>query len=99
MGMVTPETIDILVNLLDGWQRVLLREDQRAVFLDWLGRHTNMDIRAENLREGLSDWLSGMDDPKRFYLDVLIIHSEILWSSKLDEQISQSYFVNRRIKT
>jgi hypothetical protein len=82
--MVTPETIGILVNLLDDWQELLLRGEQRAMFLAWLGRHTKMDIHADTFKEKLAEWWIGINDPKELYADVLIIHSEILWSSKLE---------------
>ena len=56
MGVVTQETIETIVNLLDGWQKLLLREEQRASFMNWLRAHTRLEFQPrpskKNYRHG-----------------------------------------------
>lgn len=80
--MVTAELIAIATDLLDGWQTVLLQEEQRALFLKWLRAHTKADVQPETFKERLVEWLSGMSDLKQFHTDVLIIHAEIVWAAR-----------------
>jgi hypothetical protein len=81
--MTTPETIEILVCLLDECQVVFLQTSrQRVMFLDWLLAHTKMDIYPDTFKEKLTAWLLKMKTPRDVYSEVLTIHAEILWLSK-----------------
>ena len=75
------ETIGILVELLDGWRKLLLRDGQCAAFLAWLRNHAKREFQAETFKEELGAWLSSRANLKELYAEVLIVHAEILWTS------------------
>jgi hypothetical protein len=80
--MVTKEIVEIYVNLLVDWQNLLLRGNARSFFFIWLSDHTQMEfLSADKAR--LSEWLLTLKDPKQVCSEILIIHAEILWLSKL----------------
>lgn len=76
-------TAATLAGLLDRWQRLLLRDHQRAMFLIWLRDHTKIEIHHESFPEQLGAWLLSIEDPQVLYSEVLVIHAEILWSSNV----------------
>jgi len=80
--MVAPSDITALVELLCGWQTLLLREHQRAMFFIWLSDHAKMEIHSDTFKEKLTERLLGMRDAKIMYAEALTIHAEILWWSK-----------------
>jgi hypothetical protein len=71
--------IVILVELLDGWQTLLLKGSQHGMFFTWLSEHAKVEIHPETFPEKLAQYLLGMADAKSLYAEVLTIHSEILW--------------------
>lgn len=87
--MVTRESVELFVDLLHGWQNFLLREPQRVLFFIWLRDHTKTQIHPGTFREELTEWLLKINDPGALYSEVLIIHSEILWSSKVSNEITK----------
>ncbi|CAG0955534.1 hypothetical protein ANAEL_00319 [Anaerolineales bacterium] len=79
--MMSASDIAILVNLLDGWQNLFLKGNQRGMFFIWLSDHAKMEIHAETFKEKLSEWLLGTTDAKALYAEIFTIHAEILWVS------------------
>lgn len=80
--MVTNELLSPTVDLLDGWQKLLLDEYQRGLFLAWLRAHTQLEFQTETFKEHLAKWLSGAADLREFQSEILIIHAEIIWAAQ-----------------
>lgn len=78
--MMSASDIAILVNLLDEWQNLFLKGNQRGMFFIWLSDHAKTEIHAETFKEKLSERLLGMADAKALYAEVLTMHAEILWA-------------------
>jgi hypothetical protein len=74
------------VELLDGWQKLHLRGQQRAMFFIWLSDHTKAEIHPDTFQEKLTEWLLCMNNVKALYAEALTIQSEILYSSHTDER-------------
>jgi len=72
--------VRILVGLLDDWHNLLLKGNQRGMFFIWLSDHTKIEIHPETFREKLIPYLLEMADAKALYVEVLSIHTEILWA-------------------
>jgi hypothetical protein len=82
--MMNPETIDILVSLLDEYQVVFLHTSrQRVLFLDWLAAHIQTEIYPDTFKARLTAWLLHRQTPKDMYAEVLTIYAEMLWLSKI----------------
>ena len=79
--MVTKEAVEIYVDLLYGWQKLLLSENTRSFFFVWLSDHTKMQILSDD-QEKLTEWLLTIKDPRKLCSEILIIHAEIIWWSK-----------------
>ena len=79
--MVTKEAVEIYVDLLYGWQKLLLRENTRSFFFVWLSDHTKVQILSDD-QEKLTEWLLTIKDQRKLYSEILIIHAEIIWWSK-----------------
>jgi hypothetical protein len=80
--MVTKAAIEIYVELLYDWLNMLLCENARASFFLWLSDHTKMQILFGD-KEKLAEWLLDFKDPKKLCGEVLTIHAEILWWSRV----------------
>jgi hypothetical protein len=93
---MTNSNIAILVELLYGWQTLLLRGNiQRRMFFIWLSDHTGMEIHPDTFKEKLTDRLLGMSDTKALYAEILTIHAEILWTSHKAEHETTIQFITR----
>lgn len=80
--MVTNEIVEIYVDLLNDWLELLLRENARSFFFEWLSDHTQTQILCGDMQK-LTEWLLTIQDPRKLCSEILVIHSEILWCSNI----------------
>jgi hypothetical protein len=93
--MMINSHVEALVELLHGWQTLLLRGHQRGMFFIWLSDHTKMEIHPDTFKEKLTERLLGMNDAKALYAEALTIHAEILWTSHKTKHETTIQFIKK----